>query len=111
MRRQVLGDRHRGTLASIGNLVDLLREQGRLEDASAILGNTPSVAAEVLGELHLSTLVLKAKAAQLTQRLGGGAKSLGAVVASMEAVVGEAHPKTLKYAAALREMQDDTSQA
>ena len=49
MRRQVLGERHPETLKSMGNLADLLREHGRPDDAIAVLGDAPVIAAEVLG--------------------------------------------------------------
>jgi hypothetical protein len=60
----VLGVRHPNTLSEMGPLADMLREQGKLSEAWAVLGGTPAVADEVRGEGRAgneSTLVLRAK--------------------------------------------------
>ena len=54
--------------------------------------------------IGIFTLAIDAKAARVTHSRGGGAGALQAVVACMTEVLGAAHPQTLKYEAALREM-------
>ena len=90
-QKVTLGDRHSHTLGSIGNLVDLQHEAGKL--AQATLGHTAATAAEVLGEQHLFTTVTVAKTARLRH-----AQDSGAVEG--KAILGAKHPQTLKYAAA-----------
>ena len=92
------------------NLVDLLREAGKLEEAQATLGNAAATAAEVLGEQHRFTIqmVTAAKAARLRHAQDGGAVEgkamLSAAVAQMTEVLGAENPHTLKYAAVLGAM-------
>ena len=108
-RKEVLGAHHPNTLTSIGNMVDLLREMGRLAEAEVVLGNAVAVARETLGDDHLITLVLTAKAARLQHAQPGGAAAgkelLAATVARMAEVLGEGHQQTSKYREALREME------
>ena len=105
-RKEVLGAHHPNTLTSIGNMVDLLREMGRLAEAEVVLGNAVAVARETLGDDHLITLVLTAKAARLQHAQPGGAAAgkelLAATVARMVEVLGEGHQQTNKYREALR---------
>ena len=92
----------------IGNLVDLFREAGKLEEAQAALGDVVATAAMVLGERHLIAMVTAAKAARLRHALPDGAaeskEALRAVVERMEEVMGAEHQQTCKYNAALEAM-------
>jgi len=102
--REVLGDRHEFALNSIANFADLLREQGRLDEALATLGDVTAVAREVLGAQHARTLKIEAIAARLAHARGEGTAALMAAVERMEAVLGAEHQQTRKYAAALAEL-------
>ena len=108
-RKERLGDRHPETLASIGNMADLLRATGALVEAEAVLGNSVGVAQEVFGINHMHTLLITAKAARLQHAQPGGAVAgkelLAATVARMAEVLGDNHPQTCKYREALQEME------
>ena len=52
-------------LISIGNMADLVRATGALTESEAVLGNAVGVPQEVLGNNHMSTLLITAKAARL----------------------------------------------
>ena len=87
-RREVLGDRHPDTLISIGNVVDLLRERNKLDEARAVLGMGGGGQGGVMN--HLITLLTEAKAARLAHAAAStdpaGAAQLCDVVARMEEV-------------------------
>ena len=103
-----LGKRHPDTLCSVGNLADVLREQGLTADALAMLGDADAVASECLGPFHMTTLVLSAKAARLNfesaradrawEEARAAATALAHVVAAMRERLGGNHPQTRKYA-------------
>ena len=105
-RSEPPGNEH--SLGSIGNLVDLLRERNKLDEARAVLGNAVVVAGEVLGANHMRTLIIEAQAAHLAHAAAptdpAGTAQLRDVVARMEETLGASHPQTAKYAAALRDL-------
>ena len=55
-RREVLGERHPATLASMSNLASTLYEQGDLTTARVLQEQVLALQTEVLGEDHLDTL-------------------------------------------------------
>ena len=76
-------------------MADLLRATGALTESEAVLGNAVGVSQEVLGNNHMSTLLITAKAARLQHAQPGGAaagKELLAVGhAQMAEMFGENH--------------------
>ena len=51
-----LGDRHQETLTSVLNVAELLADQGRLEEASALFEEELQACREMLGDGHQGTL-------------------------------------------------------
>jgi hypothetical protein len=56
LRRSVLGEEHRDTLASMGNLALMCRDQGKLEEAEALAMRVTETFGRTLGEEHPDTL-------------------------------------------------------
>ena len=67
---------------------------GRLAEARSVLGDAVAVAEEVEGARHVSSLVIRAKAARLLAAEGDtqATEGLAQVVPAMEEVLGSDHP-------------------
>ena len=92
--RATLGDRHPNTLITVGNLADLLRERGALDEALAELGDAPRLAREVVGPTHEFALVLAVKAARIELARTANSAPLRAAVGRLEEALGTGHAQT-----------------
>ncbi len=108
LKQATLGPRHPYTLNSTGNLVDVLRMQGKLQEAreAMTLENEDAVIVtrEILGPKHMMTLVMEARDARL--RIAESISSVKGVVERMTSVLGEGHPQTKRYQHHLISMTD-----
>ena len=101
---------HGGTFNA--SLVELRREQGRLDEAEQELGTLVADAREGWGPQHPATLEAEAVAARLKHAQPGGAAAgaaeLRAVVERMGEFLGAAHQYTVKWQRVLEGMSADS---
>ena len=98
--------------AAIAPLVELRREQGRLDEAEQELGTLVADAREGWGPQDLDTLEAEAVAARLRHAqpdgAAAGAAELRAVVERMGEFLGAAHQYTVKWQRVLEGMSADS---
>ena len=91
------------------SLVELRREQGRLDEAEQELGTLVAFVRKGAGPQHPATLEAEAVAARLKHAqpdgAAAGAAELRAVVERMGEFLGAAHQETVKYQGLLDEME------
>ena len=94
------------------SLVELRREQGRLDEAEQELGTLVADLRKVAGPQHFSTLEAEAVAARLRHAqpdgAAAGAAELRAVVERMGEFLGAAHQVTAKWQRVLEGMSADS---
>jgi Tetratricopeptide repeat/TIR domain len=98
IRRQLLGEVHPDTLASVNNLAVTLQAEGNLVGARVLQEHAFSVVRRLLGEEHPATLTTLGNLAMTLSKLGdlGHARALQErVLAAHRRVLGEEHPGTL----------------
>ena len=96
----------------VASLVELRREQGRLDDAEQELGTLVADARKRWGPQHQDTLEAEAVAARLRHAqpdgAAAGAAELRAVVDRMGEFLGVAHQHTVKWQRVLEGMSADS---
>ena len=106
--REVLGDRHQSTLASINNLGVLLRDTGSdLGEAEALFREALQAKRETLGDRHLATLTSMLSLGKLLKAKGdldGARERLRDALQALRETVGDDHPKTRDGAKSLAEL-------
>ena len=94
-----------------GALVELRREQGRLDEAEQELGTLVAEMCKKNGPQHWATLEAEAVAARLKHAqpdgAAAGAAELRAVVERMREFLGAAHQETVKWQRVLEGMSGD----
>ena len=71
MRRELLGDRHPGTLTSINNLGNLLADKGDRAAAKPLSREALEGMREILGSRHPTTLIVTNNLAQCAAEVRG----------------------------------------
>ena len=110
-QRETLGDRHRSTLISIGNMGQLLQAMGKLEEAMPLYEEALQGKRETLGDRHPSTLTSISNMGDLLKNMGKLEEArplLEEVVQVGKETLGDRHPHTLIFTQHLDQLLKDT---